>query len=121
MTISNLPIQGLPLSPREREVLALVAEGLSDQAIARRLHVSVSTAKGYMVEAREKLGARNRPNFVHLAHLRGLLGEPGLSYDDGWQAGVRAAAQACGWLAASFGHDIGPIVPPDVVEADEDS
>ena len=48
------------LSPREREVLALVAEGLTNQLIARRLGISVDTAKEHVSTILEKLNVGNR-------------------------------------------------------------
>lgn len=48
------------LTPRESEVLALIAEGLSNAEIARRLFISMSTAKVHVHHILEKLGARTR-------------------------------------------------------------
>ena len=50
----------LMLSPREREVLNLLGEGVSIPAIARTLFVSPSTAKTYVSRLYEKLGVCNR-------------------------------------------------------------
>src|SRR3981081_1631749 len=49
-----------PLSPREREVAGLVAEGLPDQAIAKRLFRSPRTVEGHLQQIRNKLGLENR-------------------------------------------------------------
>src|SRR5689334_14377244 len=51
---------GIPLSRREREVAALVAEGLTDKEIARRLVSSERTAESHVQQIRNKLGFDNR-------------------------------------------------------------
>ena len=51
---------GPPLSRREREVAALIAEGLTDRAIARRLFISGRTAEGHVRQILNKLGFDNR-------------------------------------------------------------
>lgn len=62
-----------PLTPREREVLALVAEGLPNKAIARELGISEHTAKFHVGSLLGKLGASSRAEAVTLATRRGLL------------------------------------------------
>lgn len=49
-----------PLTPREQEVLALLSEGLSNGAIARRLHLSGSTVRVHVSNILGKLGLENR-------------------------------------------------------------
>jgi DNA-binding NarL/FixJ family response regulator len=64
---------GPQLSPREREVLGLLAEGLGVAAIARRLYVSESTAKTHISKIYEKLGAANRAQAIMAAVRSGLI------------------------------------------------
>lgn len=63
----------MALSPREREVLALLREGESIPAIARTLYVSPSTAKTYVSRLYEKLGASNRSQALMAALRSGLI------------------------------------------------
>jgi DNA-binding NarL/FixJ family response regulator len=58
------PEQGAALTPREREVLTLVAEGLSNQEIATRLYVTGNTLKSYIRSAYRKVGVRTRAQAV---------------------------------------------------------
>jgi two-component system, NarL family, nitrate/nitrite response regulator NarL len=62
-----------PLTPRERDVLGLLAEGLSNKAIAKRLGVSDHTVKFHLNAVLGKLGARNRTEAVTNALRAGLL------------------------------------------------
>ena len=64
---------GEPLTSREREVLALVADGLPNKAIARELGISEHTAKFHVGSLLAKLGAGSRTEAVTLATRRGLL------------------------------------------------
>ncbi|ONK12375.1 response regulator transcription factor [Streptomyces sp. MP131-18] len=70
-----------PLTAREREVMALVAAGLSNEEIGRRLLMSPLTAKTHVSRAMTKLGARDRAQLVVLAYETGLVraGDPGRS------------------------------------------
>jgi two-component system nitrate/nitrite response regulator NarL len=61
------------LSPREREVLCLVAEGLSAPQIGRHLHLARSTVRTHLDHLYEKLGAKERAQLVAVAMRRGLL------------------------------------------------
>ena len=61
------------LTDREREVVGLVAEGLSNQEIAQRLYMSPATAKTHVSRAMVKLGARDRAQLVVLAYESGLV------------------------------------------------
>ncbi|MEV5959633.1 response regulator transcription factor [Streptomyces sp. NPDC051987] len=62
-----------PLTEREREVMALVGIGLSNEEIARRLVVSPLTAKTHVSRTMIKLGARDRAQLVVLAYESGLV------------------------------------------------
>jgi len=61
------------LTEREREVLALVARGLSNGEIAMELFISPATAKTHVSRVMMKLGARNRAQLVVTAYETGLV------------------------------------------------
>ncbi|MBC9715168.1 response regulator transcription factor [Streptomyces sp. TRM66268-LWL] len=62
-----------PLTDREREVLALVGRGLSNEEIGARLHMSPLTAKTHVSRSMTKLGVRDRAQLVVLAYETGLV------------------------------------------------
>jgi DNA-binding CsgD family transcriptional regulator len=62
-----------PLTPRESEVLALLANGASNKHVARALDISVHTAKFHVAALLSKLGARNRTDAIAIAMREGLL------------------------------------------------
>jgi len=71
---SRMPADTLaPLTDREREVLALVGRGLTNDEIGRELYMSPATAKTHVGRAMTKLGARDRVQLVVLAYETGLL------------------------------------------------
>src|SRR5262249_39831312 len=61
------------LTAREREVLALLAEGASNKEIARALALSVHTAKFHVASLTEKLGAHSRVEAIAIAIRAGLV------------------------------------------------
>ena len=61
------------LTEREREIVALVGEGLSNEEIAARLVVSPATAKTHVSRSMVKLGVRDRAQLVVLAYESGLV------------------------------------------------
>ena len=67
------PAPGQDLTEREREVLALMVEGLSNPDIAQRLVVSRSTAKFHVSSILAKLGAATRTEAVAMALQHGLV------------------------------------------------
>jgi DNA-binding NarL/FixJ family response regulator len=66
------------LTPREREVVALIALGLSNEEISKKIYISPSTAKTHATRAMTKLGARDRAQLVVFAYQAGLV-RPGWS------------------------------------------
>lgn len=66
-----------PLTPREREILALVACGLGNKEVCHRLHITVQTVKNHVHSILAKLQVRRRREAVRLAFELGLLAEPG--------------------------------------------
>jgi DNA-binding NarL/FixJ family response regulator len=67
------PAAGPSLTPREREVLEALAQGLGNKQIAARLGVSERTIKFHVSSLFEKLGARNRTEAVTIAARAGLV------------------------------------------------
>jgi DNA-binding CsgD family transcriptional regulator len=62
-----------PLTPREVQVLELLAEGLPNKSIAERLGISDQTVKFHVASISGKLGAANRTDAVRRAVRRGLI------------------------------------------------
>jgi DNA-binding CsgD family transcriptional regulator len=61
------------LSPREREVLALVARGDTDDQIAASLFISVATVRSHLERIRDKTGCRRRPDLTRFAMEQGIV------------------------------------------------
>jgi len=68
------PADDLPddLSPREAEVLGLVAQGMSNREIGAALHISEHTAANHIRSILRKTGSANRTEATSYAHRRGL-------------------------------------------------
>ena len=64
------------LTARESEVLLLIAEGLSNQEIARKLHVSTATVKTHINNLFAKTGLKDRAQAVRYAYAKGLARPP---------------------------------------------
>lgn len=69
----DLDVDHEPLTPRERDVLGLLAEGMSNKAIAKRLRISDHTVKFHLNTVLSKLGATSRTEAVTKAVRAGLL------------------------------------------------
>ena len=61
------------ITPREREILSLLARGLSNVAIGQRLYISSATVKFHVGNLMQKLGARRRAEAVYAASKLGLI------------------------------------------------
>lgn len=75
------PKQLSVLTPREREMVALVATGLSNNEIAERMFLSSFTVRAHVQRAMTKLNARDRAQLVVIAFQTGLAHAPGSSTD----------------------------------------
>jgi DNA-binding NarL/FixJ family response regulator len=69
------PQRQTPLSPRQTEILRLVAEGLSTAEMARKLWVTEQTVKFHLANIYRKLGVSNRTAAARWAYEQGLLAE----------------------------------------------
>lgn len=63
------------LTPRERDVLRLMSEGLDNKVIAERLRLSLATVRGYVQQVLAKLGAHSKLEAVVIASRTGLLSD----------------------------------------------
>jgi DNA-binding CsgD family transcriptional regulator len=64
---------GENLTPTERTVLALMADGMTNKEICNLRHVSMNTTMHQVKEIYRKLGALNRAHAIHIAHRTGLI------------------------------------------------
>ncbi|MFF4749384.1 response regulator [Streptomyces sp. NPDC002514] len=71
--MNRLRAPGTALTRRETEVLTLVAEGLSNQAVGRRLHLTEATVKSHLAHVFTKLGVESRTAAVAAATDLGLI------------------------------------------------
>lgn len=62
-----------PLTPRETEILNLVADGIGNNDIAQQLHLGLGTVKGHIADILEKLSASDRAQAAVTAYRRGLI------------------------------------------------
>jgi DNA-binding NarL/FixJ family response regulator len=76
-TASHDPEMLAVLTPREREMVGLVATGLSNQEIAERMFLSPFTVRAHVQRAMVKLHARDRAQLVVIAYRSGLVGAGG--------------------------------------------
>ena len=66
-------LESLGITPRELEILELIAEGLSNKEIAARVYVSENTVKTHSSRVFDKLGARRRTQAVQLGKALRLI------------------------------------------------
>jgi NarL family two-component system response regulator LiaR len=66
-------VASLGVTPRELEILELIAQGLSNREIAEKLFVSENTVKTHSSRVFDKLGAKRRTQAVQLGKQRGLI------------------------------------------------
>jgi predicted ATPase/DNA-binding CsgD family transcriptional regulator len=67
LTTAEAPRPGAQLSPRERELVTLVAQGCTDAQIAAQLFISVRTVRSHLDRIRDKTGCRRRADLTRLA------------------------------------------------------
>jgi len=72
-TLNQGQIDALGITPRELEILSLIAQGLSNREIADQLFVSENTVKTHCSRAFDKLGARRRTQAVQMGKQLGIL------------------------------------------------
>jgi len=73
MISSRTPVQAAELSPRELEILRLLAQGESSKAVAARLHISSTTVNNHVQHLLRKLNAHNRLEAIRRAEHAGLI------------------------------------------------
>jgi DNA-binding NarL/FixJ family response regulator len=73
------PVDGVGLTGREQEILAALARGLSNKAIAQVLSVSEQTVKFHLTNVYRELGLTNRTGAARWAYVHGLAAETGAS------------------------------------------
>lgn len=71
--VSRVRAPGIMLTPRETQVLQMVADGLSNQGIAKELFITEATVKSHLVHVFTKLGVDSRTAATAAARQRGLI------------------------------------------------
>ncbi|ACV79944.1 response regulator [Nakamurella multipartita] len=71
--VSRVRAPGIMLTPRETQVLQMVADGLSNQGIAKELFITEATVKSHLVQVFTKLGVDSRTAATAAARQRGLI------------------------------------------------
>ena len=71
--LNEAKVRELTLTPRELEILGLIADGLSNREIAERIFVSENTVKTHSSRLFDKLGARRRTQAVQIGKASGLI------------------------------------------------
>jgi DNA-binding CsgD family transcriptional regulator len=72
-TINQAKLAELGISPREHEILILIAAGMSNREIAERLFLSENTVKTHLANLFDKLEAKRRTQAVQIAKASGLI------------------------------------------------
>jgi DNA-binding NarL/FixJ family response regulator len=72
----SIPAQMTQLTPREREVLILLAQGMSNAEVARKLIISEATARTHLAHVMAKLGVREKAQAIVAAYQAGLVQTP---------------------------------------------
>ena len=62
------------LSPRQHQILLLIAQGIRNRDIAKRLGISPNTVRNHVVDIFDKLGVRDRTQAALLAYRQGYVG-----------------------------------------------
>ena len=86
----NLPTPDVKLTPREKEVLAGIALGRTDQELSRILGISPRTLQTILARARMKLGAVDRTHAVALSLELGLIPGPSTAHEEAGTLSVRS-------------------------------
>jgi DNA-binding CsgD family transcriptional regulator len=70
---------GVRLTGRERDIIALIGEGLKNKQIAERLYISEPTVRHYLTSIFEKLGVKDRQGLIVYAYQHGLAKPPAVA------------------------------------------
>jgi LuxR family transcriptional regulator, transcriptional regulator of spore coat protein len=85
MLTQKILTNGPVLTPREREILEFVAQGLSTKQVAQNIDIAPRTVDRHVENIRLKLRAKNRSHMVACALMEGLLDDP----EDGCDAAIQ--------------------------------